>query len=87
MALNAKMKQNRTLNVELSDVVALNTEWRCGSERQAKMWLWTPNEVKHDFERRTKISSGSEHQNETKQGAECWNEWRSGSERRMKMQL
>ena len=41
--------------------MALNIEWRCGSERQMKMWKWVPTEdvawnAKHicDYERRTK---------------------------------
>ena len=54
MALNVKMKQNRTLNAEMGDVVTLDVKWRNRSGRQAKMWLWTPILRSDGSERRTK---------------------------------
>ena len=49
-----RTKQNMALNTGMSDVMALNAEWRYGSKRWTKMWFRTPNEAKHGSERRTK---------------------------------
>ena len=48
--LKRRTKQNMALNARMSNVMALNVEWRCGSESRTKRrwwWLWTSN-WKHD---------------------------------------